>query len=68
MALVSFSIFTIAKGAIALSKYAGVKAFIVKNGAAIIGKMGIDGAVSAGAAVAGVAGVAVTVTTIPKKI
>lgn len=68
MALLSFSIFTIAKGAIALSKYAGVKAFIVKNGAAIIGKMGIDGAVSAGAAVAGVAGVAVTVTTIPKKI
>lgn len=66
MALISFSIFTIAKGAIALSKYAGVKAFIVKNGATIIGKMGVDGALAAGVTVAGAAGVAVTVASIPQ--
>lgn len=66
MPLLSFSIFSIIKGAIALSKYSAVKVFIVKNGAAIVGKLGIDGAIAAGATVAGVTGVAVSIAAIPE--
>lgn len=66
MAVLSFSIYTIVKGAIALSKSAAVKTFLAKNGAAIVGKLGVDGAVTAGVTTAGIAGVAITAINLPK--
>lgn len=66
MPLLSFSALTIVKGAIALSKSAAVKVFVAKNGAAIVGKLGIDGAIAAGATAAGVTGVAVGIAALPE--
>lgn len=67
MALISFSIFTIIKGAVALSKCGAVKVFVAKNGAAIIAKLGVDGTIAATAAVAGTVGTAVAIANLPKE-
>lgn len=54
------------KGAIFLSKSAAVKAFIVKNGALIVGKLGVEGTITAAATTAAITGTAIGIASIPK--
>lgn len=54
------------KGAIFLSKSAAVKTFIVKNGALIVGKLGVDGTITAAATTAAITGTAISIASIPK--
>ncbi len=66
MPIISLSLLSMVKGAIFLSKSAAVIAFIVKNGALIIGKLGVDGTITAAATTAAITGTAIGIASIPK--
>lgn len=64
---ITLSLLSMVKGAIFLSKSAAVKTFIVKNGAIIVGKLGVEGTITAAATTAAITGTAIGIASIPKE-
>lgn len=68
MAIISLSILSMVKGAMFLSKSAAVKTMLVKHGAYIVGKLGVDGTLVAAATTTAVTGAVLTIASIPQNI
>lgn len=66
MAIISLSMLSMIKGAIFLSKSAAVKTMLVKHGALLVGKLGVDGTLAAAATATAVTGAVLTIASIPQ--
>jgi len=66
MPIISLSILSMVKGALFLSKSAAVKTMLMKHGAYIVGKLGVDGTLAAAATASVVTGAALSIASIPQ--
>lgn len=66
MPIISLSVLSMIKGAVFLSKSAAVKTMLVKHGAYIVGKLGVEGTLAAAATTTAVTGAVLTIASIPQ--
>lgn len=66
MPIISLSIFSMIKGTLFLSKTAAIKTILIKHGAYIVGKLGVDGTLALAATTTAATGAVLAIASIPQ--